>query len=399
MLEASEARYRELFENMKSGVIVYVALDGADDFEILEMNAASEKIERLKRSDVVGLRATSVSPCINACGLLEMLREVWKNNESGYFPEVHCRCGETEHWKDFFIYKLPSGEVVAVYDDVSDRKLADNLLSSYRDELEKQVHERTLELVEANRRLNLEVSERKKKARELRGAADRLRILSDHLQRVREQERRRIALEVHDNLGQELTVMKMNLSPLARKVGGDEEAEMKVRELSHGIDRTIRAVREIASELRPAVLDYLGLDAALEWQLNSFCEKFGIETAFSADADPGLIDPDLGIALFRIAQEALTNVARHAGATRVKVELSISSDGLLLSISDNGRGIMESEVTATRSVGIMSMNERANAFGGQVVISGSPGKGTSVTVRIPHAATRESPITLDRLNE
>ncbi len=399
MLEDSESRYRELFDNMKTGVAVYGAVDDGKDFVFLELNSAAERIERLKRDDVIGKRANAVFPCMNDCGLLDMIREVWEHNQSGYFPEIHCNRDGHEQWKDFFVYKLPSGEVVVVYEDVSMRKFADNVLSRYREQLEEQVQERTHELIEANEKLNLEVAERKKKARELRVTAEKLRMLSSHLQTVREEERRRIALEVHDDLGQELTVFKMNLKALEKRGREDERFKERVQDLSKAIDGIIHSVRKIASELRPAVLDDLGLDAALEWQMQVFSEKSGIESGFSTQVDSDAIDSDLATALFRISQEALTNVARHSGASRVEVRLFSQGEGLIMTVKDNGRGIMEKELTGTSSLGLLGMKERASAFGGEVEINGVKGEGTTITVRIPFATTHESLIVSDYLEE
>jgi PAS domain S-box-containing protein len=272
-------------------------------------------------------------------------------------------------------------------------------LKRYREQLEELVGDRTRKLQDVNIKLQQEISERKQKERELRKTAGQLRALSTRMETVLEEERQRISLEVHDKLGQELTGLKMNLSLLQRRMAGEEEYVEGVREISEMADDIIQSVQEISMELRPSILDDLGLDAALEWQLKSFGETTDIETRFISSVDSDLIDPDLGTALFRIFQEALTNIARHAAAGRVEVELSGEDGELLLMISDDGRGIKESEKSGIGSLGILGMQERANAFGGRVDMSERENGGTTVKVRIPFAGSGESKISREEIEE
>jgi len=263
------------------------------------------------------------------------------------------------------------------------RMWSEEELDEYREHLEELVRERTLELEKINLQLQEEVSERKKNQEELRITAEQLRALSAHVESVREEERRRVAREVHDTLGQALTGLKINLSLLGRKLEGDAELEERVASMSGLVDTTIKSVREIATELRPGVLDDLGLAAALDWQVKRFRELTGLEADFISDTDDSLLDKDLTTALFRIAQEALTNVARHAEASRVDVCLSQEADGILLEIKDNGKGFAEEEAGGMGGLGVLGMRERANIFGGRVEIEGDSRTGTTVTVRVP----------------
>jgi len=200
---------------------------------------------------------------------------------------------------------------------------------------------------------------------------------------VREEERRHVAREVHDTLGQALTGLKINLSLLGRKLAGDAELEESIESMSGLVDATIKSVREIATELRPGVLDDLGLAAALEWQVKRFGEMMDLESVFVSETEDSHLEKDLTIALFRIAQEALTNVARHAEASRVEVRLREDQDGVLLEVQDDGRGIEEAEISNWGALGILGMRERAHLFGGEIEIKGSRGVGTRVVVRIP----------------
>ncbi len=227
-------------------------------------------------------------------------------------------------------------------------------------------------------------AERNKAERQLHESHEQLRALSAHLQTVRENERTRIALEVHDELGQALTGLKLDLARLARQPprARSSPAE-KIKPLVARVNATIQTVRRIATELRPGILDNLGLVAAIEWQAAEFQSRSGIRCGAQADPEVAHLSPELNTAFFRIFQETLTNVIRHARATRVEVHLAKQADFVALTVKDNGRGISDAEITSIRSIGLCGMRERAALFGGQVIIRGQPGHGTTVTVRIP----------------
>jgi signal transduction histidine kinase len=234
-----------------------------------------------------------------------------------------------------------------------------------------------------------ERTERKRAEERLRQSHEQLRALSVYLQYVREEERIRIAREVHDELGQALTGLKLELTWLAsRLAAGSKTLQEKVKLMAERIDETIQAVRRIATELRPGLLDAAGLLAALEWQAHEFETKTGIRCHVKASVKETLWDQDLNTAFFRIFQETLTNIIRHANATKVNVRLSQAGGYLVLEIEDNGRGVSESELHTTKSIGLLGMRERAALLGGEVTVHGEPGKGTTVTVRIPHPPVR-----------
>jgi signal transduction histidine kinase len=251
---------------------------------------------------------------------------------------------------------------------------------------------RLTRLVPAVNRALREAQERSKHRRaeeQLRESHERLRQLSVYLQTVREEERTRIAREVHDELGQALTGCKLDLSWIASKLPKEKDLKPlleKTKALSMHIDCTIQMVRRIATELRPGILDHLGLSAALEWQANEFQMRTGIKCDVHASLnDPGL-HPDLNTAFFRIFQETLTNIIRHAGATHVAVNLRERDGRIILEVKDNGRGISDSEISQTDSMGLLGMRERAALLGGNFKIApGAGGKGTKVTVSIPIA--------------
>ncbi|HKQ38242.1 MAG TPA: ATP-binding protein [Verrucomicrobiae bacterium] len=229
-------------------------------------------------------------------------------------------------------------------------------------------------------------NERKRAEDKLRRSLEQLRALSVYLQYVREDERIRISRQVHDELGQALTGLKMDLYWLANRLPKKfRSVHEKTRAMSSHIDETIQTVRRIATELRPGVLDDLGLVAALEWQAQEFQKRTGIECVVTSDLKETILDQDLNTAFFRIFQETLTNIIRHAQASRVEVHLQQDESALVLEVKDNGRGISEAELNDTRSIGVLGMRERAALLQGELQITGIPGRGTTVTVRIPLA--------------
>lgn len=230
--------------------------------------------------------------------------------------------------------------------------------------------------------------ERKQAEIDLRNSRDQLRALAAKLQSVREEERKLITRDIHDELGQALTGFKMDLAWMRNRLANLESSTRapllgKIAEMSALVDATANTVRKLCTELRPGILDDLGLTAAIEWQAREFSKRTGIRCAVTTNADSLTLNPDQTTATFRIFQEILTNVARHARASRVNVRLESNEKEVLLEASDNGRGIRKNEMDGTKSLGLVGMRERALLFGGALELRGVPGKGTTVTVRLP----------------
>ncbi|HSE68146.1 MAG TPA: sensor histidine kinase, partial [Gemmatimonadales bacterium] len=229
-----------------------------------------------------------------------------------------------------------------------------------------------------------DVTDAKANEEAMRRSRQELRDLAARLQTVREEERTRIARELHDELGQALTGLKMDLSWVRSRLPRTQSdlSDRLLNSISR-LDGTVDSVRRIATELRPGVLDLLGLVAAIEWQSQEFFRRTGIETDLDLQSDDSPVDDARATTIFRILQEALTNVARHAGATRVRIGVLQTRDELRLVVSDNGRGITPLELADRSSLGLIGIRERAIASGGVLEIVGRPGEGTRVEVRIP----------------
>jgi signal transduction histidine kinase len=253
----------------------------------------------------------------------------------------------------------------------------DVALQQAHDQLEERVHLRTQEL-------QLDIAKRIQTEERLQRSEVQLRDLTAHLQSVREEERAVIAREIHDTLGQLLTCLMLNLAWVAARLPHEQTAmQEKVQEMHTLLDSLIQSVRRIALQLRPAILDDLGLVAAIEWQAKEFRLRTGIACEFTNTLKERELDRDLVTTVFRILQEALTNVIRHAHATRVTIRLAEDAGRLCLTMADNGRGITAQELTDRHSLGLLGMRERALLLKGGVDIVGRPASGTTVTVSVP----------------
>jgi PAS domain S-box-containing protein len=240
-----------------------------------------------------------------------------------------------------------------------------------------------------------DITERKKGEAALQDSREQMRALAGRLQAVREEERTQIAREIHDELGGALTGLKIDFSLLTRAALKIEKETVRtsllagMNSMTKFIDATIHTVRRIAMELRPGILDDLGLVAALEWQLKDFEKRTGIRCEFFPPGEDISLNADLSTALFRIFQEALTNVARHSGATEVRVRLRADADSPVLAVENNGKSIEKEKILSKESLGLLGMRERAQMFGGRITVTGTPGTGTTVTVEIPPVEKRK----------
>jgi len=271
-------------------------------------------------------------------------------------------------------------------DEIGERRQAEEEVGRLNAQLEQRVMQRTEELLGANRQSQLALAAQKETEEELRVSHKQLRNLSRHLQAVREEERTVIAREIHDEFGQSLTALKMDVSWLGGKLpAGCEPLKEKTGEMLKYIDETIKTVQRISAELRPGILDDLGLIAAIEWQAQEFQKRTGVYCEVSSSFDCGTLDRCRSTALFRIVQEALTNICRHAEATLARVTLEESGNTLVATVTDNGMGINENRISDPDSLGLIGMRERVLLLGGEVNIGRLAEGGTSVRMIIPLA--------------
>ncbi|WP_418317157.1 PAS domain S-box protein [Piscinibacter sakaiensis] len=262
------------------------------------------------------------------------------------------------------------GAVVTLI-DITERKRGEQLLQQAHEELERRVEERTAEL---------------------RSALGQMRELSAHLETVREEERTRIAREIHDELGSLLVALKMDVNWLGARVTGQPELGAKCRGMGRLIDTAVDNVGRIMTDLRPSILDHQGLWAALEWQAQEFLDSSELKSDLQVHISHGVAVPQgldgerWAIAVFRIFQEMLSNVAKHARAQGVRIRLYVDGPPepvLHLEVTDDGVGALPEALDDRRRHGVMGMRERAAHFGGTLRINGVPGHGTAVRLVMP----------------
>ena len=245
-------------------------------------------------------------------------------------------------------------------------------------------HQALEELTSKNEALARQVTQRQLMQDQLQDSHRQLEKLAAHFDIIREEESGRIAREVHDVLGQMLTALKLDIGLLTRRIPQDPEAFLRTEAAHKLVDSLIQTVRRIAIELRPAMLDDLGLTPTIRWQTQEFIKRTGLQA--DLELDEVAVEADVATGMFRIFQEILTNVARHAQATNISVSLTENDGCLRLAVRDDGVGIESNQGLSGKSLGLLGMRERARRLGGTIDINGRMG-GTKVVVTIPRMET------------
>jgi PAS domain S-box-containing protein len=353
-LQESEERYRNLFSAMTEGFCIIEVLFDArgkpEDYRFLEVNEAFERQTGLH--DAVGKRMRELAPAHEAYWF-EKYGNVALTGEPAHFMN---EARALNRWYDVHAYRVGEPKhrrVAVVFNDFSDYKKAQEaLLQSERLAFQRQ----------------------------------QLQALAERLQQAREEERKMVARDLHDDIGQILTAIKMDMTWAVRHLPrANDEVHDRLKGSIELINDGVRSVRKICSGLRPGILDDLGLAAAVEWQSNEFAARAGILCEVSVPAGELRLDGDRATAIFRIYQECLTNIARHAEARTVRTSLYQQDESLVLVVRDDGKGFRESEVAG--SLGVLGMKERAQVCGGSVQVSSSPGEGTTIAVCVPLQAS------------
>ncbi len=335
----SEARYRTLFDYAPDGIMI------ADPKSYyLDANDSICRMLGYTRDELIGLHASDIVAPAELTHIGEALHVI--KAKSQYHREWQFRRKDGSAFPaEVIATMMPDGNLLAMIRDITERRRSED---------------------------------------ELRTAGQQLHALVGRMNTVREEEAKRIARELHDDLGQHLTALNMELADLELKLADctarqrDQFARMRA-----GVDHTIEVVQKISGELRLGQLDVLGLTAAIEWQVQEFSKRSAISCRIARLDESTELNDAQSTALFRILQETLTNIARHAGATEVEVSLEAGPDQVILRVRDNGRGITAAEIGDQKAIGLLGMRERAQLVGGEVSITGAAGKGTTVLVRIP----------------
>jgi len=346
-LEKSEARYRELFNNMSSGVAVFQVRKGGNEFVFIDFNRAAERIENVKKENILGRRFVEVVPSVEKYGLLDTFKRVHKTGKPEYHPVAIYKDGDLVLWKENYVYRLPSGEIVDVYDDITERKQAERKLLIYQ---------------------------------------EKLQSLASELSLVEERERRSIATDLHDQIGQTLSVIKMHCFELGQELK-DPHHKQQMREIKELVKQTIKDTRSLTFELSPPVLYELGLVAAIDWLAEQFQFKHNLKCSVEADKKPKPLSQDIEIVLFRSVRELLVNIVKHARAKRVKITIRVNKKNLRIRVADDGIGFSPEAKGARaykdQQFGLFNITERIRHLGGSLEVDSLRGKGTMVTLAAP----------------
>ncbi|SFM77591.1 PAS domain S-box protein [Rugamonas rubra] len=370
--EAARRRAYQVLDSIEEAVLV-----SGPDNRVVAVNPAFTRITGYQAEEAIGRDPGFLGRHVGAGQAFPL--QAWSRllAHGSWQGEVHNLKRDGTPFVSAMSLTLVRGEdgavlnYISVFSDITARKQAERALLELSRELDARVVARTAELTAANLALRQEVAERKRAEAALRQSREQLRKLGDHLATVKENERKRIAREIHDELGQNLLALRLDLSMLGQRGEGDSSPlQPRVDAMLDNVDSTIKSVRGIMNQLRPSVLD-LGLQAAIEWQIGEFRKRSGLSCRLLVDnadlfaALPGEIE----IVLFRSLQESLTNVLRHARASDVQIRLGLAGGRLELSIEDNGIGIAPRRRGKADAFGLVGIAERVDALGGSFALA------------------------------
>ncbi len=507
ILRESEQRFHQLFDHISSGVAVYEAKDEGRDFIIKDLNRAGQQISRVKKEEIVGRSVLDVFPGVKEFGLFDVFKRVWRTGESQRHPVSLYADDRLSHWAENYVYKLPSAEIVAVYDDVTERKRAEEALRKAHDELEIRVEDRTAELSKMNEQLQREIEERKEAEETLQASEERHRLLleaspdpivvydmqgaatyvnpafkqafgwsdeellgkkidyvpdenwaetrdaiermlrgekiqsfetkrlakggrvldihlssslfsgqdgkpagnivilrdvterrsmEETLERMRskllnlqESERSSIARILHDTIGQNISILDFNLTTIEEVL--DQRSQEKITELHANMRQVIRdsgeKLRDIASGLHPREVHELGLVAGVISFVKAFQRTTPHEVMTTIQVEGLQIGEHLAINVYRIIQEAFTNIIKHAKCRSVNFQMTAAENRLLVRIRDDGIGFNPEEIArrevANRGMGLFIIQERVKAINGKFTIHSDPSQGTEIHLEVP----------------
>ncbi len=385
-LRDSEERFRLLVEGVQEYAMFHLDPTG----HVVSWNAGAERLKGYTSKEIIGKHFSVFYPQEDLMNdkpqniLAEATRHGQSQDESW-----RIRKDGSRFWASVVITALrdPRGNLLGfakLTRDTTEKREKENALTKAKELLELRVEQRTAVLTRVNHELRTEIADRERAEQQLKTSLDQLRALAARLQSVREEERTSISREIHDELGQACTAIKMDLALIGRRLTKRQtQLRAKIDSAMRLVDSMIVTLRRIASELRPRTLDDLGLPAALESQAQEFESRTGIHCSVTLPQEPFSLDADRSTTIFRIFQESLTNVARHAHATRVEALLKMKNDRIIFQVIDNGSGFDPAEAKTRKSLGLVGMQERALLLNGDLKIEGAPGAGTTLTLTIP----------------
>lgn len=385
-LRESEEHFRLLVQSVAEYAIFNLDPLG----NVVTWNNGAERLKGYRAEEILGKHFSAFYPPEEVASgkpgqILEEAAQRGQTEDEGW----RIRKGGSRFWANVVVTALRNAKgslqgFAKVTRDMTERHAKEEALAKAKELLELRVEQRTTVLARLNEELRTEISERFRAEQQLRASLDQLRALAARLQSVREEERTSVAREIHDELGQACTAIKMDLALIRHKATKRQtRLRAKAESAIKLVDGMIVTLRRIASELRPRTLDDLGLKAALEWQAQEFETRTRILCRVTLPREPLTLDSERSTAIFRIFQESLTNVARHANASRVQARLEREADQLIFQVRDNGKGFDPEEAKTRKSLGLVGMQERALLLNGELKVESVRGKETTLTMRIP----------------
>lgn len=350
-LQKSEDRYRKLISQMSAGFALHdIICDDQGlpvDYRFIEVNHAFEQLTGIRREMIVGKTVLEVLPNTEK-SWIETYGQVAMSQEPIHFEEY---ASELEKHFDVIAYSLEQGKFATVFTDITKRVKLEN---------------------------------------DLKQSRENLRNLTSHLYKIMETDRKSLSHKIHDDFGQILSAVKLDIGWLKKRLNPDQDdVREKLNSIVSKISESVQTARKLYSDLRPPILDDFGFDSAAHWLVDQFQEQTGIHCRLTSEIDDTLLSHDIVTAAFRILQEALSNIRRHAGATQVKVEIAQNSSRIFLNVTDNGRGIQESKSASSQSLGLIGMRERAVSLGGDFTITGKPQQGSILKASFPLSSQLE----------
>jgi PAS domain S-box-containing protein len=389
-LKQSEARFRAIFEGAAIGIVM-VDLEG----RIIEVNPAAQKMSGYRPDEVLGRHFSEISFPADMELDQEFFSELASGKRDLYQVEKRYVCKEGKLLRGSLTVSLvrdSEGQprfAIGMVEDITARKNAEEALQEVHHELERRVEKRTLELAQANLELTREVEERRSAEEALRESQEELHTLTSQFLEAQEIERRRISIELHDELGQALMLLKFKLSSLADKPHKNPKAMRKdYDDLLNYLDGIIENIRRLSRDLSPTILEELGLSSALRFLLEEFSKYSDINNySFDTDEIDHLFSPQGQINIYRIFQESLTNIVKHSQAQKISVVIKKHDDYVSITVQDDGKGFDVEQTlaqeTSQRGLGLAAMHERVRMAGGSLNIWSQPGSGTRITFTIP----------------
>jgi PAS domain S-box-containing protein len=394
-LEHSEERFRSVAQSASDAII-----SANSSGNIIFWNRAAENMFGYSAEEALGRPVSLIIPDRFRPAHQEGIQRVGTTGESRIAGKTVECAGLRKDGSEIFLelsvatWRTKEGVFFGgICRDITERKRAEEALRRAHDELEKRVEERTVELLRANEQLKQEIQERKKAEEELRESENRLRLLSSQILMAQETERRRISRELHDELGQSLTVMKLRVSYIGKEL---QKNQAKLREECEKtlqyLNQVIENVRRLSLDLSPSILEDLGLTAALRWLINNFIKNNDIQVTFDILEIDNLFSRDAQISIYRILQEALTNIGKHAQAKNIRVVIKKYEDRGVFRVEDDGQGFdpmkAATKDATERGWGLETMKERARMLGGSLDLWTQEGEGTKISFHIPKEKER-----------